>query len=301
MWLGNTRGSFWSHGHTTIPSSDRKYWDWTWDDIAEFDLPALLLHVAGVTLEPRVFFIGHSQGTLIALAGAMQNPIVAGHVAAAALLCPVAHFGHMRSAFAHAASQIFLDKAVRTTGLQEFNLTNKLGHAVVTAVCVRRTVDCSHMLFAITGVNCCLNLTNFREYMPWIESSTSVRNMAHYAQMVRSGRWRKYDYGSWLNIRYYGSLSPPIYDASLIPEDLPIFIAYGGQDALAAQEDVEQLIGELKGNPRTLYLKDYGHVDFILSVSALEDVYQPILKFFQAHASVDLSTGGTKKLGITVL
>ena len=60
VWIANGRGTQWSHGHKKYSKHDREYWDWTWDELAEFDLPAMLAFVMETT-ESKVFYVGHSQ------------------------------------------------------------------------------------------------------------------------------------------------------------------------------------------------------------------------------------------------
>ena len=43
VWLGNTRGNSYSLGHVSLDSSkDAEYWDHSWYEIAEYDLPAFI-------------------------------------------------------------------------------------------------------------------------------------------------------------------------------------------------------------------------------------------------------------------
>lgn len=104
--------------------------------------------------------------------------------------------------------------------------------------------------------------------------------------MIRKGTFAKYDYGLWKNFKLYGSHRPPKFDLSKIPKSLPIWMAYGGNDALADLTDVEQTILELQSKPELLFLESYGHVDFILSVTANYDLYGHMIEFFK-------SVGGT--------
>lgn len=60
VWIANGRGTRWSHGHKTYAKHDKEYWDWTWDELAEFDLPAMLKFVM-TTTGSKVFYVGHSQ------------------------------------------------------------------------------------------------------------------------------------------------------------------------------------------------------------------------------------------------
>lgn len=60
VWIANGRGTRWSHGHKAFSKHDKEYWDWTWDELAEFDLPAMLQFVV-TTTGSKVFYVGHSQ------------------------------------------------------------------------------------------------------------------------------------------------------------------------------------------------------------------------------------------------
>lgn len=282
VWLGNTRASRWSHGHIKLRPSQKAFWKWSWDDLAERDLPAMLASVrraaGGV---PPLLYVGHSQGTALALAALQARPDVAAAVTAAVLLCPVAYMGHMRSQFLRTFAQMRVDQMFKDTGIAEFNLNNQLGELLVGTVCSRPGVDCAHTLAAVTGPNCCLDMARVREYLRWLPSSTSVQNMAHYAQMVRTGLWQKYDY-TWRNMLYYHSLFPPQYDASRIPADLPVAFFYGGMDALTTPADVEYLATRMRRRPTMYYLPHYAHGDYVLSGSAKADVYDDVMDFFDA-------------------
>eukprot|EP01018_Ginkgo_biloba_P015423 Gb_11228 [translate_table: standard] len=102
--------------------------------------------------------------------------------------------------------------------------------------------------------------------------------------VIRKGTFEKFDYGLWGNLRHYGSLKPMAYDLSDIPESLPLWIAYGGEDALADLVDVNHTLNELKSEPELLYLESYGHIDFILSVQAKSDLYDRMLNFFRSQS-----------------
>lgn len=100
--------------------------------------------------------------------------------------------------------------------------------------------------------------------------------------MIRKGTFAKYDYGILKNLREYGQLKPPEFNLGSIPKLLPIWMAYGGNDALADKTDFLHTVKELPSTPELLYLEDYGHVDFILSSKAKEDIYDHMIGFFKS-------------------
>jgi lysosomal acid lipase/cholesteryl ester hydrolase len=100
--------------------------------------------------------------------------------------------------------------------------------------------------------------------------------------VIRKGTFAKYDYGWWGNLRLYGQLHPPPFDLSSIPKSLPIWMGYGGRDALADVTGVERTVQELRSTPEMLYIGGYGHIDFVMSVKAKDDVYVDLMRFLRA-------------------
>lgn len=61
VWLGNSRGSTYSRRHRTLTPKQLKFWDFSWDDMAEYDLPATLYYVLNKTGVEKLGYVGHSQ------------------------------------------------------------------------------------------------------------------------------------------------------------------------------------------------------------------------------------------------
>ena len=82
VWLANTRGTNSSRKHTSLSPKNpvfissliknsfilgfslilyfQAYWDWSWDELAAYDLPAVLQFVYDHTGGQKVHYIGHS-------------------------------------------------------------------------------------------------------------------------------------------------------------------------------------------------------------------------------------------------
>ncbi|PIN07988.1 Triacylglycerol lipase [Handroanthus impetiginosus] len=42
VWVGNVRGTFWSHGHMSLSEKDKDFWDWSWQELAFYDLGEMI-------------------------------------------------------------------------------------------------------------------------------------------------------------------------------------------------------------------------------------------------------------------
>jgi pimeloyl-ACP methyl ester carboxylesterase len=62
VWLGNNRGNKHSKKHVSLDSKDDQFWDYTFEEMAIFDLPAGFKYIYEQTNQ-KIIYIGHSEGT----------------------------------------------------------------------------------------------------------------------------------------------------------------------------------------------------------------------------------------------
>ena len=65
--------------------------------MAKYDLPSMVNYVVNNTGQPKLYYVGHSQGTLIAFAGLSQNKDLASKIKMFFALGPVISITHMIS------------------------------------------------------------------------------------------------------------------------------------------------------------------------------------------------------------
>ncbi|XP_062151613.1 triacylglycerol lipase 2-like isoform X1 [Alnus glutinosa] len=283
VWIANTRGTRFSRRHTSLDPSQPAFWDWTWDELVSFDLPAIFDFVYGQTGQ-KIDYVGHSLGTLIALASFSEGKL-GNQLKSAALLSPIAYLSHMNTALGVVAAKSFVGEITTLFGLAEFYPKGEPVENFLKSLCAYPGVDCYDLSSAITGKNCCLNSSTIDLFLMNEPQSTSTKNMVHLAQTVRDGVVAKYNYGWPVNVMHYGEARPPVYKLSNIPHDLPLFVSYGGQDALSDVRDVMLLLDNFKFHDEdklsVQFIKDYAHADFIMGVNAKDVVYNQVVAFFK--------------------
>ncbi|KAA0054492.1 triacylglycerol lipase 2-like [Cucumis melo var. makuwa] len=280
VWLANTRGTKFSQGHSSLGPDDPGFWDWSWDELVAFDLPATLQYVHDHTGQ-KMHYVGHSLGTLIALAAFSKHQLL-DMLRSAALISPIAHLGKVTSPIARNAADNFLGEI-----FTYFKLTNrKAGVQLLVDVCAKPGVDCVNLLTSFTGCqNCCLNPSVSQIFLTHEPQPTATKNMIHLSQMIRSGTISMYDYVDVIqNIKHYGQPTPPEYNMASIPTDFPLFLTYGGADALSDVNDVQLLLDNLKDHDGdklvVQFREDYAHADFVMGKNAKQAVYDPLIAFF---------------------
>lgn len=288
VWVGNVRGTRWSHGHVTLSEKNKEFWDWSWQELALYDLAEMIHYIYTMT-NTKTFVVGHSQGTIMALA-AFTQPEIVEMVEAAALLCPISYLEHVSAQFVLRMVNMHLDQMILAMGIHQLNFRSNVGVYLLNSVCEGH-FDCNDLLSSITGENCCFNNSRIDYYLGYEPHPSSSKNLHHLFQMIRAGTFAKYDYGIWRNLKHYGQVNPPRFDLNSIPKSLPIWMGYGGSDALADLTDFNHTLTELPSEPELLYLENYGHIDFLLSVNAKEDVYDNMIRFFRSRGKSSCSAG----------
>lgn len=73
VWLGNIRGNRYSTNHTFLNTSQEPFWQYSFQNMSRFDLPAALKYITTLTGQAQVDYIGHSQGTMMMFAALSDN------------------------------------------------------------------------------------------------------------------------------------------------------------------------------------------------------------------------------------
>ena len=64
VWFGNNRGNYYSRGHKTLNPEKKedmaKYWDFSFVELGEYDLPAQIDEVRDITGQDKITYVGHS-------------------------------------------------------------------------------------------------------------------------------------------------------------------------------------------------------------------------------------------------
>ncbi|KAE9599539.1 putative triacylglycerol lipase [Lupinus albus] len=128
VWFSNTRGTKFSRQHVSLDPSNSgdldatlklllsdhvEFWNWTWDELVAYDLPAVFDYVSNKTGQ-KINYIGHSQGTLIALASFSEGKLI-NQVKSAVLLSPIAYLSHMTTKLGLVVANTFIAEVHKTS------------------------------------------------------------------------------------------------------------------------------------------------------------------------------------------
>lgn len=289
VWMGNNRGNKHSRNHTTLnPDKDKEFWEFTFQHMADYDLPAAFRYIAGQT-QQKINYIGHSQGTMqMHVTLAKQNPVVESLLDKYFGFGPVAYIIHQES---HILS--LLDK---TPIVQWYELRHI--HEFMPSMGWFETD--AGALFCSDFPHICGDLfTQLMDGDPTVDnyerydvvaghdpSGTSVMNMKHWKQMLDKKKFEAYDYGSAAaNTKHYGQPTPPLWDVSNYIDysekiRVPLRLFGGTSDLLADVTDLNQFWSDVNPEVRKfLRIYNAGHCTFMWGLD-VQPWMNDVLSFF---------------------
>ncbi|CAG4983198.1 unnamed protein product [Colias eurytheme] len=289
VWMGNARGNKYSNRNTGMETSENKFWDFSWHEIGVFDIPAMIDHVLYITNNKKLIYIGYSQGNTAFLVMCSMRPEYNEKISLMISLSAVAWMSNSKNnifnLLAPFSNQLY--KYSDTLGIHTLFPDNTILKLLQRAFCgdtVSAFIVCQHILFLLGGVNYSqINIKRFPVICNHFPSGSSVKQIVHYGQLIVSGHFRHFDYGS-LNLLKYGFPEPPIYPVEKITAPVAIFFSKG--DWLANKKDVQKLQSKLSNQILfyTIPNKHFNHFDYLYAKETKSLVLPQIVLLIQQYS-----------------
>jgi lysosomal acid lipase/cholesteryl ester hydrolase len=268
IWLGNTRGNKHSRYHKKFKDDDPEMWNFSFNEMGLYDLPAFLTHITGVNnFSEKVVFIGHSQGTAQLFAGLTQSlEFFKSKIKLFIALAPVARVSNMTSLMLNLMKLLKIDLLFEKLAFYEVLAHDckleKFSSWIMPKIPLLCSLIINHLGDTSSSNN---NKKMMPVYLSHVPGGSSLKAVSHFVQLSRNSKFQMYDYGKELNKVIYNCETPKEYDLKTI-HDLPIALFYGQEDKLSHSKDVEWLISQLGEN--VVYQKEYsnmGHATFLMA------------------------------------
>ncbi|XP_050516831.1 uncharacterized protein LOC114341129 [Diabrotica virgifera virgifera] len=270
VWISSIRGSFPEAKNEKYEKRDPRYWDYTFHEVAIYDIPKMTEYIAEKTdKKKKIIYVGHSMGTSISFVYAIERKEHAEkYLRGIVSLSPVAFLNHAEPAIRLLAKF----ESIAFSVLQALGIY-ALGEPPILRVLIFQI--CSHfptiiICDALNGRWIGSLPTKERAdlvpvFFSFFPQPTSWKSFKHYAQIINSGQFQKYDFGLTGNMKIYKQVRPPKYNISNIA--LPVHFFLGTNDDLSTIKDNDQLMGILQKNgvttSRRIY-DEYAHNDVFL-------------------------------------
>ncbi|NWX27920.1 LIPK Lipase, partial [Notiomystis cincta] len=283
VWLGNSRGNTWSRRHLVLSPKQDEFWAFSFDEMAKYDLPAMINFIEQKTGQKQLYYIGHSQGTTIGFIAFSTMPQLAQKIKMFLALSPVTTVIFSQSPFKKLA--FFSDYGLKEMfGTREFLPHTAEGELLLSRFCVCSKV-CKGILATVFGFHWKnTNMSRFDVYMGHIPAGSSVQNIIHWLQQFLL-------HGAIIYLMPATSLcetrlpppqmGPPLYQVKDM--EVPTAIWNAGQDCLADPRDTALLLPQVRNLLHHRLIPHWNHMDFVLGLDAPQVLYQEILDVMKKH------------------
>ncbi|XP_048801044.1 gastric triacylglycerol lipase-like [Lagopus muta] len=276
VWLGNSRGNTWSLKHKTLKPSQKEFWQFSFDEMGKYDIPAELYFIMNKTGQKDVYYIGHSEGTASGFIAFSTYPELAKRVKVFFALGPVTTCTYAKGPLMKITK---LPAAALRLAFGWKGTMHQIGfmQGPVTQFCTNSDRFCGKILCYIAGGNIQnLNTSRIDVYVGHSPAGTSVQNIIHWHQVFHADKFQAYDYGWKENMKKYNQSTPPAYEIEKI--STPIAVWSGGQDKFADPKDMAKLLSRITHLSYHKHFSDWGHLDFIWGLDATEKMYMKIIE-----------------------
>lgn len=273
-----------------------EFWKWTFQDLADFDFPATINKVLSITSYEKLWYIGHSQGSLIAFARLSEDPLLSNKLFGILALAPVFSLKYVKGPWKSLSP--YVAKLINSKMISpdlEFLPQSRAGRWIATMA--SKSPGSMRRFGYRSARNLLLTWSNFdpsryvatrlEVFLAHTPAGTSFRNIIHFAQNVGSSVIKKLDFGAELNRAKYGCSEAPNYDFTNISSDLYLFV--GSNDWLATQEDNLQFISKFtQSKPDStleVFWSDNDHLDFIWGKESHSKLFPKIISILNKTSS----------------
>ncbi|ODM93609.1 Lipase 1 [Orchesella cincta] len=299
VWLINSRGNSYSSYHINFDDTDFSYWDFrhvfystspniipnlcfshtpSFHEMGTLDIPAWIDYILNVTGHSTLHFCGHSMGSTEFFITMAERPEYNQKIDTMFALAPALYLTESRYWLLAKLLTPLYGKLINVMGPSPFVPTtfrtwlNILGFG-----CTMVEPFCDNFFFFVAGYNPSqTNSTQTAVIASHTPDNVSSKTVNHFLQIMRSGKFQKYDYG-WRNMDIYGQEHPPEYNLKNVTASVVIF--HSENDIFATPNDVRKSCKLLPNLKEINLVKDplFTHVDFTYAIDADKLIYSRIL------------------------
>jgi len=283
VWLGNSRGNTYSRKHVTLDPDDLPYWDFSWDELGRYDIPASVDYILKRTQQKKLTYVGYSLGCALFFISAVDHPQLNDQIEMMIGLGPTSRVTQLHNIFRFIAP---LDTPLQYL-LRLFRVTVFLPIDGIAAKMLQLVAYSSRIgtilgqliNFSVFGFSETTNLSLVHVLMGHYPAGGSPKTVSQFFENYNAGgKFTRFNYGAEGNVEHYGTETAPEYNLKLVTA--PVYLFYGVTDGVATPEDVSWLSSNLGNHQGSVQVgvNVFSHGDFFMSQNVSELLFKPLLK-----------------------
>lgn len=279
VWLGNNRGNKYSQKHLFLKTNSEKFWDFSLDEFALFDIPNTIDYILNETKVKKLTYIGFSQGSAQAFASISVNSDLKDKIDQMIAISPATTPHGLYSKFLDILLKaspslvylLFLRKVLMPSVL--------LWQQLMYPPFFDTMIDLSNYMLFNWRLK---NITKMQKLASYshLYSTTSVKCVVHWFQVISSKKFQMFkDSNSTIS-----GLNPIYYPLKNIK--VPIHIIYGDLDSLV---DIDVMKNQLPlGTTTAQSVAQHEHLDNLWGFDVKELVFKHVLTYLGENGPVKL-------------
>lgn len=285
VWMGNNRGNKYSTAHLYNPPKSAKFWDFSIDEFAFFDIPNSIEFILDYTHVKDLICIGFSQGSAQMFAALSVNEYlnskISHLIAIAPAMTPERLHNVIADSFAKSTPRLMYLFFGRNIVLPSAVVWQRTTHPHLFSVIID---ICNRLLFNWKSLN--IKPKQKEICYAKLYSTTSVKCIVHWFQILRSQRFQMFEESDDM----FNSLTRPYLIANFPTRTnikVPILLLYGSSDLLV---DIDVMKRNLPPNGVfDIKVENHEHLDLIWADDVDVLVFNQVIKF------IDSISGPNKK------
>ena len=282
VWLGNNRGNKYSKKSTRFSPTSSDFWDFSMDEFAFQDIPDMIEYILNTTAQPRLSYIGFSQGTAQAFAALSIHPGLNQKVNVFIALAPAMSPPGLSNVIVDSLVKASPDVLFLTFGRKSILSSATMWQSILYPPIFVRVIDsCLGFLFAWYGKN--ISAHQKLAAYPHLYSFTSTKSVVHWFQIIRNKSFQMYDddasnaFSIGASNRYYKIAKFPTRNIKT-----PIVLVYGGSDSLV---DIRVMLKELPKHTIATEVPHFEHLDFLWAQDVDKLVFPHVFEALRYYAT----------------
>jgi pimeloyl-ACP methyl ester carboxylesterase len=294
VWLLNCRGNTYSQNHTEFVNHGLDvnphpgFWHFSYQGIAEQDVPAAVAYVLDKTDRDSIAYIGHSRGTQVMFASLSMYPWLNEVIKPAIALSPITTVSHMTGVSSILTSPLYHILMANALPVDApFAQLNSIPENLKLVMCsIDNGLLCGLIMRLGLGDSpSCFNLTRMPVFFSRSPAGSSAMDMRKYSANALYNRFGYNNHGILGNLIKYGKIVPPQFDLESITNK-EIYLIYGKSDSFSDKKDLEKLKQKLDDRIRESIPVNYtgwGHGAMLFSHMMGQYVITDVLRILDLY------------------
>ncbi|XP_026546749.1 lipase member M-like, partial [Notechis scutatus] len=283
VWIINNRGTTWSRRHQEFSIDQQEFWEFSFHEMAIYDIPAAINFILQKTGQDSLYYIGYSQGASLGFITFGILPYLSDRVKLYIALNPP-YTLEDTAGLLDILSKIPRELRELIWGTKELCFVSKRLKTMLAYACSYPVIDKLCVLFAsFSGV---INVKNLNIAINFLRTLTAKAKPSDNTAKSYPSRMDVYaatnpDYSSVKTLTHWIQTTPPFYKIEDVT--VPVAVWSGEKDTIVTKKNTESLLAHITHLVFYKDIPDWTHSDPVVGLDAPRRLYPDVLELMQKY------------------